>query len=137
MKTSFATSPGRSLALLTFALLSPTLALAAPRADVVRDVQGYAIAACLSQQVDAVLKAQGEGWLDIIIQRGKGGIEDWASLRDAIDAALAEAAVPMVKVEGGERPMPLFQCAEMIDDPIVAAEIDATIEKMKSAYEAP
>ncbi|WP_054158930.1 hypothetical protein [Rhizobium sp. AAP43] len=124
-------------ALTLSAALAPLSALAAPRDAVTRDVQGYAIAVCLDRQENEVLKEQGNGWAAIIVERGKGDIEDWAPLRNAVEAALAEATVPVVRGDSGEHPMPLFQCAELIDDPIVAAEIDATIAKMKPAYGSP
>ncbi|THV25499.1 hypothetical protein [Peteryoungia ipomoeae] len=139
MKMSLTMPQIRSVLLVaTAAGLGTTPSWAEPRADVTRDVQGIAVATCLTRQSDPVLKEQGEGWLQMLSERAKAQPEDWKDLSDTIDAALAEAMVPVVMGDkpGEERPMPLILCAELTDDPIVARQVDLLIERLRPAYQA-
>lgn len=118
--------------------LSALTAIAAPRSQLQRDVEGYAVATCLVLQNDAVLKEQGDGWASIIVQRGYGRIEDWQPLIDAVTLTLTVSQVPMTVIKGegiSSKQMPVFYCAEIIDQPEVRNTINATMEKMKSAYD--
>ncbi|MFN4119312.1 hypothetical protein [Acidovorax sp.] len=45
------------------------------RTPVLRDIESYAIAACLSGQSDAHLKDQGDAWASVIVQRMRGDVE--------------------------------------------------------------
>jgi len=79
-----------SLLLLAFQKLP---AVAAPaRTAVERDVQGYAIASCLTRQKEPLLKDQGYAWLDVIVQRSEGNIEDFKAVADSVEAQLAKRA---------------------------------------------
>ncbi|WP_288426833.1 hypothetical protein [uncultured Agrobacterium sp.] len=110
-------------------------ARSAPRSQLQRDVEGYVVATCLTLQESDVLKDQGDGWASIIVQRGFGNVEDWQPLIDAVTAAVKSKPVAVIKGDGvTSKQMPIFYCAEIIDQPEVRAEIERTMEKMKPAY---
>lgn len=116
--------------------LSALTAIAAPRSQLQRDIEGYAVATCLALQNDVVLKEQGDGWASIIVQRGYGRIEDWQPLIDAVTLTVSQVPMTVIKGEGiSSKQMPVFYCAEIIDQPEVRNTINATREKMKSAYD--
>ena len=112
-----------------------SIAQSAPRSQLQQDVEGYAVAACLTLQQSEVLKDQGDGWASVIVQRGFGNVEDWQPLIDAVTAAVKSKPVAVIKGDGAtSKQMPIFYCAEIIDRPEVRAEIEKTMEKMKPAY---
>ncbi|MBN7808144.1 hypothetical protein JZX86_22625 [Agrobacterium rosae] len=107
-----------------------------PRSQLQQDVEGYAVATCLTAQNSDYLKDQGDGWASIIVQRGYGDAEDWQPLIDAVNSALKDGSVAVITGDGtSSKQMPVFYCAEIIDQPKVRSAVDATMEKMKSAYE--
>lgn len=107
------------------------------RSRVQRDVEGYATASCLARQKDPVLKDQGSAWLDVIVQRSEGDIEEFKSVADAVEAQLAREPMPMARQERDpmhSKALPLLQCAEIIDDPTVRSAINKAIKKLTPAY---
>ena len=60
------------------------------------------------------------------------------ALRHAVEAAVNAQPIPVVHGDGqgDDMPVPVFFCAEIVDQPAVAAIIDETIAKMKPAYDA-
>ncbi|WP_320196351.1 hypothetical protein RMR10_009205 [Agrobacterium rosae] len=112
------------------------IARADARSQLQQDVEGYAVATCLTAQNSDYLKDQGDGWASIIVQRGYGDVEDWQPLIDAVNSALKDGSVAVIKGDGtSSKQMPVFYCAEIIDQPKVRSVVDATMEKMKAAYE--
>lgn len=116
-------------------ILSGTLAQAEARDQLRRDVEGYASATCLTLQDEEYLRQQGQGWASIIIQRGYGDIGNWWPLAEAVKAQLKETPVSMIIGDGPPpKAVPVFHCAEIIDQPRVRAAIKATIIRFKPDY---
>lgn len=111
-------------------------ATAAPRSQLQQDVEGYAVATCLTGLDDAALRDQGDGWASIIVQRGFGNVEDWQPLVDAVKSATSRKSMAVIKGdEISSKPMAVFYCSEIVDEPEVRKVIDETMEKMKPAYD--
>ena len=112
--------------------------LGAPRPAVLRDVEGYAIAVCLRYQTEPY-QDQGEAWADVVIQRGKGPIEDWVALGNVVKREVAKGDMACVHrdetpAQGGCKAAPVLYCGEIIDTPSVRAAIQKTIVKLKPFY---
>lgn len=107
----------------------------APRSQVERDVQGYAVAACLTQQKETYLREQGDGWGSVIINRGFGNVEDWQPLIAAVAAEIERTPPMVVHGDGNDKEMPIAYCAEIVDQPDVNEVIGQTIDKMAPAYQ--
>lgn len=119
------------------AMLLLAAAPVAARSPVQRDVEGYAIATCLVQQSDPALKAQGDGWGSIIVNRGRGRLEDWGPLIAVVKAEVRRRPMMAIKAETvaeGSHPMPVAFCSEIIDAPAVRTAITRTIARMAPAY---
>ena len=56
--------------------------IGAPRPEVLRDVEGYAIASCLTNQTQPYLMDQGDAWASVIVQRMKGNLEVLAGIAE-------------------------------------------------------
>jgi len=116
---------------------SATVAIAAPRSAVQRDVESYAMASCFTALDDPFLKRQGDLWAGGIVQRGKGSIETFRRVADAVRREMATAKVPIAHGDGGPQgdvPVPLLYCVEMIDAARVRAAIDRAITQLTPAY---
>ena len=113
--------------------------LAPPRPQVQRDVEGYAIAACLVHQNEPYLQDQGDAWASVVIQRGAGPIEDWVALDDVVKREVAKGGMACVHrdetpAQGGCKAAPVFYCGEIIDTPSVRAAIQKAIVKLRPVY---
>lgn len=112
-------------AVLGAALLSTSTAAEARRAALRADVEGYAMAACLTRQDVPYLREQGHLWGNAILQRGHGSVEDWTTLADAVGAAAARQTMSMARGDGAVddalKPMPLLFCHELVRSPAVRA----------------
>ena len=110
-----------------------------------RDVEGYVIAACLSDQEQPYLKEQGEGWALVIVERGKADLDTLAGLAKAVKEELAKGHVPIIR--NGDRPVihndhesgpdmaaPVLYCGEIIDAPEVRKAIIKAMKKLFPAY---
>jgi len=107
------------------------------RGSVQRDVEGYATASCFARQKEPLLKNQGEAWVDVIVQRSQGDIEDFKAVADAVEAQLAKEPMPMARQESDpmrSKALPVLQCAEIIDEPAVRSAINKAIKKLAPAY---
>jgi len=105
------------------------------RSAVQRDVEGYAIASCLSAQDQPYLKDQGDGWASVIIQRGKGGLDIITAVAVAVKAELAKGNMAVVRTETGPtKELPVLYCGEIIDVPSVKVAINRAVKKLASSY---
>ena len=105
------------------------------RSAVQRDVEGYAIASCLSAQDQPYLKDQGDGWASVIIQRGKGGLDIITAVAVAVKAELAKGNKAVVRTETGPtKELPVLYCGEIIDVPSVKVAINRAVKKLASSY---
>jgi hypothetical protein len=112
-------------------------ALGRARPAVQRDVEGYAIAACLTKQPEPYLREQGEAWGSVIVERSEGDIEPFTELAKAVDKEVAKGDMAMVHRDDGPARIvkaPVLYCAEIIDQPAVAAAVDKAIKKLGPSY---
>jgi hypothetical protein len=105
--------------------------------QVQRDVEGYAIAACLTKQNEPYLTDQGDAWASgdraaiawrpRSLPRGAG----------AVESELKKGVVPAIRNEQDPqhaKPVPVLYCAEIIDEPAVRTAIDKAIKKLAPTY---
>ena len=110
----------------------------APRTEVQRDVEGYAIASCLVNQPQPYLKDQGDAWASVIVQRMKGDISVFASLAEQVKRENAKGKMAVVRNEaspGKDKALPVLYCNEIIDRPGVRAAIEKSVAELNSSYQ--
>ncbi|MDE1145545.1 MAG: hypothetical protein PW843_02845 [Azospirillaceae bacterium] len=114
-------------------LMLAASASAAGRGHAQRDVESYAIAACLTEQEQPYLKGQGLAWAEVIVQ-GRGlGPESLGPVRAAVKEALAKGHVPVGfdeahPMEG--KALPVLYCVEIVDKPVVRAAITKAVARI-------
>jgi len=123
----------------TCAVSCATAALAADstRPRVQRDVEGYAIATCLTYQAEPYLRGQGDGWASAIVQGGKGDINVLARLAARVKQELPKVPMAVIPSESGvghDTTLPILYCHELIDRPAVRAAIRQAIAALAPAY---
>lgn len=124
--------------LLTIATVLLTTSTAYARTRLQQDVEGFAVASCLAQQSPAYLKQQGEGWAQIIIDRGHGSPKALDALDKVVRGEAVRAAPYVNRDEANPTrgaPMPIAFCAEMIDRPVVRAAMKRTMVALAPAYQ--
>lgn len=125
----------RILSTITATLLMTSTGQA--RTPLQRDVEGFAVASCLALQSPAYLKQQGEGWAQIIINRGHGSPEPLDALDRTVRAEVMRA-VPYVNRDDNNPmkglPMPVAFCAELVDRRHVQEAIKRTMVALAPAY---
>lgn len=102
-----------------------------------RDVEGYAIASCLVAQDQPALKDQGDGWASAIVQRSRGGLDQFTAVTAAVRAELVKGNMATIRSEtepGNEKRLPIMYCAELIDTPSVRAAIDKAVKGLARFY---
>jgi hypothetical protein len=112
-------------------------ALGRDRPAVQRDVEGFAIATCLSKQEEPSLREQGGAWISVVVERSHGDIQPFTEVADAVTAELAKGNMPVVHRDDGPVRMlraPVLYCGEIIDEPAVAVAVDKAIKKLAPAY---
>jgi len=119
-----------------YAIIVGALMVAAPAAardTVRRDVEGYAIASCLSTQPSNYLRDQADGWAAHIVQRKAFQIKPFAALAQVVKAAVSNGHMTTIVTEQTPKTvkqLPIQYCAEIIDAPNVRAEIERTITQV-------
>lgn len=111
--------------------------IGAPRPEVLRDVEGYAIATCLVSQPQPYLKDQGDAWTSVIVQRLKGDLEVLAALAEQIKRENAKGEMAVIRDEtqpGKDKILPVLYCSEMIDRPAVRAAIQKAVTALNPSY---
>lgn len=109
----------------------------APRSAVQRDVEGYAIAKCLTLQVDAFLKDQGDAWGAVIVQRMKGDVDALAAVAEQVERAHAVGDMAVIRDESqpqNVKALPILHCGEVIDRPAVRLEIQRAVVALGPSY---
>lgn len=107
------------------------------RSPVLRDVESYAIAACLAGQSDAYLKGQGDAWASVIVQRMRGDVELLEGVAAQIKRENALGDMAVIRDESQPqkgKPLPLLHCGEVIDRPAVRQEIEKAVTALRPAY---
>lgn len=111
--------------------------IGSPRPEVVRDVEGYAIASCLVNQSEPYLKDQGDAWASVIVQRMKGDLEVFAGLAEQVKLETAKGEMATIKNEaepGSDKALPVLYCSELIDKPAVRAAIQKAVAAVSPSY---
>jgi hypothetical protein len=125
------------LSVLIAGCLAMSISDAQARSAVQRDVEGYAIASCLTEQKEPYLSDQGDGWASAIVQRSHGGLEPFKAVTAAVEAELAKGHMAVIRDE--TQPMkgvtlPIAYCAEIIDVPSVHAAIEKAVKQLAQSY---
>ncbi len=111
--------------------------IGAPRPEVLRDVEGYAIAVCLINQSQPYLKDQGDAWASVIVQRMRGNPDVLAGLAEQVKRENAKGEMAVIRNETGpgkDKTLPLLYCYEIIDRPSVRAAIQKAVVALKPSY---
>lgn len=109
-----------------------------PRTLVQRDVEGYAIASCLTNQAEPYLKDQGDAWASVIVQRMKGDLEPLADLAEAVKRESQTGTMAVIRDASqptSGKPLPVLYCGEIIDMQAVRVAIQKAIRELAPAYE--
>lgn len=125
------------LALLVAGCATTADRIGVPRPDVLRDVEGYAIASCLVKQDQSYLRDQGDAWASAVVQRGHGDIEVFTDLAKQVAAEVAQGNMFIARDEtnpGAGKALPLVYCSEIIDQPAVRAAIQKSAAALTAAY---
>lgn len=107
------------------------------RPEVLRDVEGYAIASCLTHQPMPFLKDQGDAWAAVIVQRMKGDIEALSGIAEQVARETASGDMAVIRNEAGpeaDKALPLLYCGEIIDKPAVRSAIQKALTELEPAY---
>lgn len=108
-----------------------------PRPEVLRDVEGYAIASCLVNQPQPYLKDQGDAWASVIVQRMKGSLDVLAGIAEQVKRESAKGDMAVIRDETGsgkDKVLPVLYCGEIIDRPSVRAEIQKAVAALNPSY---
>lgn len=109
----------------------------APRPAVQRDVEGYAIASCMTHQADAFTKDQGDAWASVIVQRMKGDLDVLAGIAEQVKRENPADNVAVMRDElqpQKGKMLPVMHCGEMIDKPAVRAAIQKAVAALRPSY---
>ena len=111
--------------------------IGAPRPEVLRDVEGYAIASCLTNQAQPYLKDQGDAWASVIVQRMKGSLDVLAGIAEQVKRENAKGDMAVIRDEAGlgkDKTLPVLYCGEIIDRPSVRAAIQKAVGELNPSY---
>lgn len=109
----------------------------APRPEVLRDMESYAIASCLTIQTHPYLKDQGDAWALVIAQRMQGDLDVLANIAEQVKHESAKGEMAVVRDETGtgkDKPLPVLYCNEIIDKPSVCAAIQRAVAMLGPSY---
>lgn len=109
-----------------------------PRTDVQRDVEGYAVASCLTNQAEPYLKDQGDAWASVIVQRMKGDLEPLSDLAEVVKRESQSGNMAVIQDStqpASGKPLPVLHCGEVIDRKAVRVAIQKAINELAPAYE--
>lgn len=108
--------------------------IGAPRAEAVRDLEGYAIASCLTYQAKPYLKDQGDAWASVIVQRTKGNLDTLADIAEQVKGETDKGNMATIRDETGaaqDKTLPVLFCGEIIDSPTVRAAIQKAAAELE------
>jgi hypothetical protein len=109
----------------------------APRPQVLRDVEGYAIATCLVNQPQPYLQDQGDAWASVIVQRMKGSLDVLADIAEQVKRENAKGEMAVIRDEaalGKDKTLPLLYCGEIIDRPAMRTAIQKAVAALDLSY---
>lgn len=108
-----------------------------PRPEVLRDMEGYAIASCLVLQPLPYFKDQGDAWASVIIQRMKGSPDVLAGIVEQVKLENKKGDMAVIRDEAEseqDKVLPVLYCNEIIDRPAVRAAIQKAVDALKPSY---
>ena len=106
----------------------------AAQSDASHDVNGYAIASCLTYQDNPYLKDQGDAWASVIIQRTRGSVESLTDVAEVVKQETDKGGMAVMRDEaGGDKALPLLYCYEIIERPAVREAIDNAATALTSS----
>jgi hypothetical protein len=111
--------------------------IGAPRPEVLRNVEGYAIASCLTNQAQPYLKDQGDAWASVIVQRMKGSLDVLAGIAEQVKRESAKGDMAVIRDETGpemDKTLPVLYCGEIIDRPSVRTAIQKVVTELNPSY---
>jgi len=82
-----------------------------------KDVEGYAIASCLTYQESPYLKDQGDAWASVIVQRMKGGIDILSEISEIVKKEVDKGQMAVIRSESiniKDKELPVLYCNEII-----------------------
>jgi hypothetical protein len=140
-----------SQTILTTAALVAANACAVPRPGAASSaalldehVHGFAMAYCLRKVADRglpeaeakVLREQGNRWGQVLVERSRGDYTLFFVIMPALDAALAETPMAMVKAgdTAGSETAPLFHCDQLLRQPAVMRAMARARASLAPAY---
>ncbi len=105
--------------------------------ELLRDVEGYAIASCLASQPHSYLKDQGDAWASVIVQRMHGDPSVLLDIfkRVTIQVEKGNIAVMRSEIEPGQdKILPVLFCSEIIYQPEIRSTILEVVKKLEPFY---
>ncbi len=100
----------------------------------------YAAASCFAALPQLFLKQEGEPWAGAVIQRGRGGPEQWIPVVDAVAAELKRAGIVQGQGDGPQSPtmpLPVMTCGEITRAATVRAAIATAHRALAADYARP
>lgn len=82
-----------------------------------KDIEGYAIASCLTYQESPYLQDQGDAWASVIIQRTKGNIDILPEIAEIIKAEVSKGQMVIIRsenIKAKDKALPVLYCNEII-----------------------
>lgn len=107
------------------------------RAIIQQDMEGYAIASCLTYQPSSYLEDQGDAWASVIVQRMKGGIEVLSDLSEAVRKEVEKGEMAVIRSEGvdtRDKELPILYCNEIIYKSSIQEAVRVSIERLQPHY---
>lgn len=111
--------------------------LGSARPEVLRDIEGYAIASCLAIQNQPYLKDQGDAWAAVIVQRMKGNLDNLVEIFEQVKNENGKGEMAVIRDEatpGGDKMLPVLYCNEIVDRVAVRAAIQKAVAALNHAY---
>ena len=99
-----------------------------------RNLEGYTIAACLTFQTNPYLKDQGDAWASVIIQRMQGSPEILLDIVEKVRVEVDKGNTAVIRDEASpqkDKALPILFCNEIIYQTEVRAAIQKTMEAFK------
>ena len=82
-----------------------------------KDIEGYAIASCLTYQESPYLQDQGDAWASVIVQRMEGSIDILSEISEIIKEEVSKGEMAVVRSESAndkDKVLPVLYCNEII-----------------------
>lgn len=82
-----------------------------------KDIEGYAIASCLTYQESSYLQDQGDAWASVIIQRTKGNIDALPEIAKIVKEEVNKGQMVVIRsenVNAKDKVLPVLYCNEII-----------------------